>query len=501
MHVLNIADGLKVDLANAIGQRIALIGKSGSGKTNTLLVMASEWNAAGQPFTFIDPMAAAITLPQSAPVILAGRRKSAHVVLSEANAAELARLSLNERISIVLDMSLYQDDEAEDILSLYLRALWGDMFNIETPAPYALIIDEAQLYAPQADTTRLRPLIIDMAKRGRHKSLTTMVATQRAASIVKDFLTQATLLIAHRLSFGVDTKILREQLPIAERELNGMMRKLKTGQALILAEDRFIGDDDYRTVQVRRHEAVPAEVVTDVTGAPIRAIDEAILAALDKLSSMKPKADIDEEASPDVDGLHQQISQLETKVEELETALAQAYGERDDLRNEVQRLTQQQVAGIPLAVNGALDVRVHQNPLWQSPAPLFEQQPDPIPELVESPYRSPAATARAIRKQERGFSGLLEYVGSLQRQYRMWLAYLVDHENMSFSPRELARFTGYSETTIVRFLPDLVRREMVTRRKNGSATLFQVAIRSLFERDYPDLDTETLIDRFQSVLK
>jgi hypothetical protein len=263
--MIRLADNLQIDLQKAAGQRFAVIGKSGSGKTNTLGVFVEEWVGAGLPATILDPMAQFHTLPVTLPVILAGRGKTAHVEITDENAAMLARLSAIHRVSVVIDLSLYTEDEAMEILRGYLESMWATIFAQENPQPYALVIDEAHLYAPQSGVTVLSKTIIDIAKRGRHKNLTTVVATQRAAAITKEFLTQATLLIAHRLSFGVDTGILQEQLPLPKQELNALMRKLATGEALVIGDAALVGDVDYLRVQVRERRSKTTDAPVSIS--------------------------------------------------------------------------------------------------------------------------------------------------------------------------------------------------------------------------------------------
>lgn len=502
MPVLNIADNLHIHTTHAVGQKFSALGKSGSGKTNTLLVFAEQWvTVGGWPLTFIDPMAQAKALPTSLPVILAGRRRKAHVEITEANAAALARLSLRERMSVVIDLSLYQDAEAMEILTRYLGALWAMILPEEEPLPYGILIDEAHLYVPQSGTTPIADLIIDLAKRGRHKNVTTFVATQRAAAIDKEFLTQANLMFAHRMSMGVDMKVIGERLPTANKTLLATMRKLKKGEAVVTGDPEFIGDDeDYIQSQVHLSAALQSVRLPGETGpetVSVKPIDEGILEALAQLANLKTPDNADD--TDDVEALHRRIAELHGQVQVLEQALDEVRGERDALDSEVEYLRSRQAEAIPAVANGVAHVAaVRQTPLWEAPAPLFDRTP--IPELEESLYRSPRATERAIKKQERAFASLMSYVGSLQKQYRMWLDYLLDHEEMSFSPRELARFTGYSESTIVRFMPDLVHRELVQREKVRGKAVFHVAVRSLFERDYPDLDADDLVQRLKTSL-
>jgi DNA helicase HerA-like ATPase len=249
--MIQLSSNLQIDLQKMTGQRLAVIGKSGSGKTHTLRVFAEEWIGAGQPCTIIDPMSNFGNVAVHLPVIVAGRGDGADIQITAANAAGLARMSVETRCSVVIDTSLYTEDETLEVLRVYLEAMWSLLLTQKQPQPYALVIDEAHLFAPQQGSTVLSKTIVDVAKRGRHKKLTTVIATQRAASIEKNFLTQATMLVAHRLTFGVDTKVLTEQLPLKSKDLNGMMRKLNTGEALVIGDSSLLGEADYLQVQIR----------------------------------------------------------------------------------------------------------------------------------------------------------------------------------------------------------------------------------------------------------
>lgn len=317
--MIRLADNLQIDLHKAAGQRIGVIGKSGSGKTNSLIVFAEEWNGCGLPATIIDPMAQFIDFPNRQSAILAGRGKTAHIAIDERNAALLAEFSVRERVTIVLDLSLYSDDETMDILKIYLETLWAYIFIQPEPQPYALLIDEAHLYAPQSGVTPLSKTIIDMAKRGRHKRMTTVVATQRAAAITKEFLTQATLLIAHRLSFGVDTAILQEQLPLPKQELNSMMRKLNTGAALVIGDAALVGDADYLMVQVRLAEELPSadSVPVLAAGACFTSIDQIVQTLMAEIAAGGKQPPADDEPSrlkDEVRGLNHIINDKDDEI-------------------------------------------------------------------------------------------------------------------------------------------------------------------------------------------
>lgn len=474
--MLHIADTLTIEAQKAVGQRFAALGKSGSGKTNSLIVFAEAWLSVGWPFTFVDPMASAVklNLHDSMPVILASRRKNAHLEITTRNAAQLASFSLQERVSVILDMSLYDDDEQLAILQLYLETLWRALFVQDDPAPYALIVDEAQIYAPQSGNTPISKIIIDMAKRGRHKNLTTMVATQRAASIVKDFLTQATLLIAHRLSMGVDTKVLREQLPLPEKDLNAMMRKLKTGQALVIGEAAFIGDEDYVIAQVRPCRALQPESERSFAPSAARQIDEAMLEALKALAAPEP-----DRAEPDEDALREQLRELEQMVQQQRLEIASLQRRNSDLVQENERLrtaanTQTVTALVPSPV-------VHQ-------ASMFGDE--------TNFYRSQRSLKTAKTRQRKKFDQLLGDLRLLPPFHLAILGYLIDSEGEAYTVDQIAYKLGLSATTIKVKPPlQLITMGLLERVGERGKYQYRSTARSMLRERFPDLDTADLVEQ------
>lgn len=364
---LNLSDTLRIDVRLLTGDntpRFASIGKSGSGKTNDLIVAAEEWIAAGFPLTFVVPVGkTAQMLANTLPVVIAGRRKSAHVEITADNAAELARYSLRERVPVVLDMVMYTKDDEMDVLYAYLNALWSELLfqDDDHHQPYALFVDEAHLYVPQGGSTPISPVLTDINKRGRHMSLFTFVSSQRAASLDKDFLTQANLLFAHRVMLGVDSKVLQEQLPLPPRELNAMMRKLNKGEAIVIGDSEFIGDDnDYLQVQIRPNASIQLanDGYSPLPIGALRPIDESFLTAL--------RAALTTDATPAPTQLSSNNGEADTLIADLRRQLAA----RDQKITELtQQLTRrpivQEVGGAPaprVEVEAALSPLSHDMP-------------------------------------------------------------------------------------------------------------------------------------------
>lgn len=240
-HIV-LADDMVIDAEALAGQRIVVVGQSGSGKTNTLTVIAEDWPGG---YTIIDPMAQFTTLP-GATVYGMGEGQTQMI-----DPATVAINSVQNGGRVVLDMSLYDEDKGFELLEAYLEALWTRIFRLSYPQPYALIIDEAYMYAPQVGKTPIKKLILDAARRGRHKRLMTVIASQRAATIDKNFFTQATMVISHRLVHSTDTAEIIRQSPMPPKEVITTMYDLSVGQALVAGDRALIGAD-YKVIQVRK---------------------------------------------------------------------------------------------------------------------------------------------------------------------------------------------------------------------------------------------------------
>lgn len=472
--MIRLADNLQIDLQRAAGQRIAVIGKSGSGKTNSLIVFTEEWNGCGLPATIIDPMAQFVTLPDRQPAILAGRGKTAHIAIDEKNAASLAEFSLRERVTIILDFSLYSDDETMEILKAYLEALWARIFLLEEPQPYALIIDEAHLFAPQSGITPLSKTIIDMAKRGRHKRLTTVVATQRAAAITKEFLTQATLLIAHRLSFGIDTNILKEQLPLPGQQLNAMMRKLQTGAALVIGDAALVGDEDYLMVQVRQASESPSagSAPIQITAGCCASIDEVIKTLLTEIESGGKQSPADDE-----------MGRLRDEVRGLNYII----NEKDE---EISRL--KAVAALALIAN-ALPVKQPRLPVTNTIQAAAPAVPQGAPVTSPNSFSSQVA----ISRQRTKLNNMITEIRKATSKERALFVLLLGNPDKSISSVEASRRLGYHSSELGKRPPvKLMKMGLIQRTSNYE---YYVSMESI-TRQFPNLPADELVSDLSGVV-
>lgn len=255
MSDFHIADNLhiNVDALAREGKRWVVAGKTGEGKSNTLLVLAREMILAGWAVAVIDPMNNFRKLRDSGlPVIVAGLRKSADVPLT--NTAALAEFSFRQRASVVLETSMVEHEQNMETVEPFLRTLWSMVLTQDEDGPfvpYALFIDEAQMYIPQNGITSVTSLLNDMGKRGRQLHLSMVVSSQRLTSIQKDYVTQAHVRIFHKM-VNIDVANFSSDMGMRKKDAQALMTRFVKGQAVVVADSDIaeMGEDDYVVCQI-----------------------------------------------------------------------------------------------------------------------------------------------------------------------------------------------------------------------------------------------------------
>ncbi len=324
MTTLTLAPNLDLPI-EAVTQTFAILGMRGVGKSYTSMVMAEEMLGAGQQIVVVDPIGVYWGLRTSADgdaagyqVVIAGGDQGD--IPLEPDAGELfADLVVDEGLSVVLDLSLLRKGRQRHFMTAFLEHLYH-----RNRRALHLIVDEADAFAPQRpmrDETRLLGAMEDIVRRGRARGLGITMATQRAAVLNKDVLTQTSVLIALRMvgktdidavdawvrSFGGDEQ---------RAQLMGSIAKLDVGEAWFWSPG-WLGA--FERIRIRtRHtfdsSATPevgAEIVTPAARADVD---------LDQLRA-RVEAAIERQESNDPKALKQRVEELER---ELETARSQA---------------------------------------------------------------------------------------------------------------------------------------------------------------------------------
>lgn len=220
---------------DAVTQKFAILAKSGVGKTYTASVFAEEMLRAGLQVVVIDPTGGWYGLRSAAdgkgpglPVIIAGGEHG-DVPLEEGNAKAIAGLVMEHKYSMVLDLSNFRKAAQKRFVAAFLDELYHS-----NRSPIHIIIDEADLYAPQIVRGGEDPHVLgtmeDIVRRGRIKGIGITLITQRPSVLNKDVLTQVDALILLRLVGPHDKKAVQDWVTSnADREqVTELMQSLST---------------------------------------------------------------------------------------------------------------------------------------------------------------------------------------------------------------------------------------------------------------------------------
>ena len=278
---LEIAPDLYLPI-ETITSRNAFFGISGSGKTYTSLVLAEEMQKIDSQFVIIDPLGVAWGLrvpinpaPKQTAIrnevyIFGGEHQD--LPLDPAQGAVVADLVVARKISVILDLSQFDDDEAR---ALFVADFARQMLYINR-SPIHIFVDEADLFAPQQTDTKgefaCRKAMDNLVRRGRVKGIGVSLISQRPAVVAKNLLTQITLLIVHQLTGRSDLDAVKgwirdhgtdEQLRSALESLP----KLKAGQAIVWKPG---GDMPiYEQTQIRRRRTFDSSATPEFGIAPV----------------------------------------------------------------------------------------------------------------------------------------------------------------------------------------------------------------------------------------
>jgi hypothetical protein len=203
---LKISDSLSLPI-DAVTQTIGILAKRRAGKSYTARKFAEELSAAHQQIAIVDPKgdwwgirsSADGKAPGLSIVILGGERGD---VPLEVNGGEIvAKLVAEERVSVLLDLSLFRKNEVTTFMTAFLENLYRIKAREEFRTPMMLIVDEADAIAPQKPykgEERMLGAAEDIVRRGGQRGIGCTLITQRSAVLNKNVLTQCQMLVALR---------------------------------------------------------------------------------------------------------------------------------------------------------------------------------------------------------------------------------------------------------------------------------------------------------------
>jgi uncharacterized protein len=195
--------------ADAVDDRIAIVGTAGSGKTYAAKGFVERLLESGARVAIVDPLGVWWGLRASAdgsapgyPVIVFGG-KHADVPITSDMGVALGRILAREALVCVVDLS----DLGSNAARRRFMAAFAEALYEANEEPLHLVLDEADLWAPQRPIKGWENLlghIEEIVRRGRVRGFIPWLITQRPAVVHKDVLSQADILIAMKLTASQD---------------------------------------------------------------------------------------------------------------------------------------------------------------------------------------------------------------------------------------------------------------------------------------------------------
>lgn len=368
---------------DALDERLAIVGTSGSGKTYAAKGLVEHLLAVGARVCVVDPLGVWWGLRACAegetpgfPVVVFGGRH-ADVPLHEGSAAVLARLVGERQLACVIDLSELGSAAARRrFMTSFAEVLYEA--NAE---PLHLVLDEADLWAPQRPLPEANALlgrIEEIVRRGRVRGFVPWLITQRPAVVHKDVLSQADILIMMKLTSSQDRDAvggwIEGQADRAEgKRILADLPKLARGEGYLWApSDDVLTRVTFPEIRTFDSSRTPKRGERITAPRTLAAVDlSAITAALSASSS-------GEVLGPARGSDRRRVADLEHQIVERDRRLLEVQQRAEGLSNEVSTLRARLANIASLATVGD-----------ELPPPELPNGAAPAPALVR-----PEATAR-----------------------------------------------------------------------------------------------------------
>lgn len=275
----------------ALAQHIAVVGKTGSGKTSTAKLIVEEVVPKGARVCILDPIKSdwwGLTSSRSGKkaglpfYILGGPR--GHVPLHESSGKAIGELVATGKLPLsIIDMADFKAGGLQRFFIAFAEALFKKMKGI-----VYLVIEEAHEFAPkERANVGDENLMIYWAKRlataSRTKGIRLILVTQRTQSLHNALLGSCDTVIAHRLTLPADQKPIVDWLKahLAKDKVEQATRalaSLKTGTGIVAGETG-VNVIDFPEIGTYDNSATPTDDI-DAAEVETAAVDQDALRAI-----------------------------------------------------------------------------------------------------------------------------------------------------------------------------------------------------------------------------
>lgn len=321
----------------ALAQHIAVLGKTGSGKSYAVRGIVEGLLDEGARVCIIDPTGAWNGLRSSAtgksggyPVVIFGG-SHADLTLAGQYGEAIAETIGTSSTPAIIDTSLMRVGERTRFMADFADALIR-----KNKGPLHLVIDEAHLFAPQGKVNspqagEMLSATNNLVSLGRSRGLRIIMITQRPAKLHKDSLTQCETLVALRLIAPQDRNAVREWIEdnadkAKGNEIISSLASLKTGQGWVWAPELGILDR-ISFPKIHTFDSGRAPDGSEQHGQVLAPIDKDAISA--KLQAVKADA-----LANDPGELKKKIAELQRQIKTAPTAAVADPAELERVKRE-----------------------------------------------------------------------------------------------------------------------------------------------------------------------
>lgn len=190
-----------------VTQSAAILARKRSGKSYTARKIVEQLLRLGEQVIIVDPkgdwwgiLSSANGKAPGFPITIFGGEHK-HVPLEVRGGELVAKVAVEERASMLLDLSEFRKSEVAQFMADFLETLYRLKAKEANRSTVMLVVDEADAIAPQKpfpNETKMLGAIEDVVRRGGQRGLGCILVSQRSAVLNKNVLTQTQVMIALR---------------------------------------------------------------------------------------------------------------------------------------------------------------------------------------------------------------------------------------------------------------------------------------------------------------
>lgn len=482
---LHISNDLDLNLESLIGQCIAVLGIRGSGKSNTAGVIFEELLRQQYPMSIVDIEGEYFGLKEKYEVLVVGTGEGVEIEIDADCAAEIAEVSMEQNVPVVLDLSGFLSDERTDLLKEYLGALWNLAGKLRRP--YIIGIEEAHEFIPQGVKNELKELIARIALRGRKRGLGAIVVSQRSAKVDKDVLSQAGMLFLHHVVHEVDMRVYGELLPWRKSEVKEIIGSLETGNCI------FVNGDTVQPIYVRERATFHAgftPTLEAVAAPELKQVSASIIEAIERAREGKGRRTQAQELEDRLARLEEKLAEKDLRIAELED-VARTLG-----YIKVEVPANPSVSAMRPESSGAEqnEFRPHflgvtrGGAVADREAPILKVAEDPDWEAIDIVEDEPAARDAAAPLPPAVLRHVDRLTTRVERKsllHRRMLAFLVAHAPGSYTTEQIGAWTSCARELIEDEPPEeLLEAGLVERERRTDGVRYRSSLKSFVAAEF-----------------